>query len=274
MTASSGTVDGASGVSVLDLRTGEVRTTPLPGPIGVPALSWSPAGRYLAWYGSRIQGSELTSRNAGLIDPDGSTTTLPANVTDLAPGDDGSVALLRAGEPIRLWKDGDTVDTIDDGPAGRDLAAQLEDGVVSELRSVVTPEDPVPGFYQLLMRHGPDPDSGRLALGAGAIRQAFGWTAGGALLVTRVSNGTWPTRLYRLALDHGTVTAETVMTLDVQSSQLTLATGLPIQGAPEGQPEPAWPWLIGGGALLLLAAGVLLLRLRSALEVRRDLRLA
>jgi hypothetical protein len=269
--APDGDGQGVAGVGVVDLRTGDVRRTTLPQPLAFANFAWSPAGSWLVWFGEGLSGDQPDGSVAGLVGPDGTSSPLTDASAELTPGDDGTVAILPAGRPIRLWKDGQELSRVDEGPPGHAETAELRDGVVSELRVVVDPQSDA-GSRTLLMRHGPDADSGQLPDYV-ALARVFGWTADGAVLTVGATDATRST-VYRVELTDGKVSVQKVMTLDaLDTGHLTLATALPA-ALQDGDDQPVWPWLLAGGGLLVVAAGVLLVQLRSALQVRRDLRLA
>jgi len=166
LTDNGGGDGGATGIDIVDLRTGAVRRSELPRSLATPKLTWSPSGTWLAWSGLPVSADgRSTGRHqvTGLIGPDGAAMELRIGDAEVAPADDGTVAVLPPGKPIRLWEDGRLGSSIDDGPAGHAETARLVHGVLSELRVVADPESDL-GSRTLLMRHGDRAESAEVRL--------------------------------------------------------------------------------------------------------------
>lgn len=274
LTDSGGGDGGATGIDIVDLRTGAVRRSELPQSLATPKLAWSPSGTWLAWSGLPVNADGRSTGRAqvsGLIGPDGAGSQLKVGYAELAPADDGTVAVLPPGKPIRIWEDGRLGSSIDDGPAGHAETARLADGVLSELRVVADPESDL-GSRTLLMRHGDRAESAEVPAAVALAAQVFGWTADGAVLLTSRTSETGQHTVYRLELGDGKVSYRKVLALDPSlPSVVTIATALP-SADDGGGAQSVWPWLLGGGALLAMALLILVVRLRSARQERRVLR--
>ncbi len=282
----------ASGVRVLDLGTGELRSIPLTGGQGVlvRAVSWSPDSRWLVWSGQVAtrwvrQGASFGDREAaGLIAP-GAPTSLPLpepqntdEVTEYAVADTGAVAILTSRE-VTFWDGGATVpDPVQ--VADRNsyaMAGDYRDGSVVDLRAAYR------GVDYRMARHDSQEASGGMPAELRDRRLAVaGWTRDRQAVVQSSpleEHGAHPALEVLTLEDDGTVSSREVAALDGSLGSLSVATDLMTAAQPTADlpaPDwvdtghPTWVWVLAGlGALLL---GGLTLAFVFAARRRRGLR--
>lgn len=111
-----GSGSGASGIRVVDLESGKLRTIPLESDqLGtlVLQITWSPDSRWIAWYGgTAVSANSLHGSVRGVIAP-GATLSLglpsPRDAaTAMAVDDSGRVALVTSGRTLLVSSEGAT----------------------------------------------------------------------------------------------------------------------------------------------------------------------
>ncbi len=276
-----------SGVRVLDLANGDVRTVRLSQGRGVMVdhLTWSPDSRWLAWQG-RVATYWTASSSAyrhlaiGRIAP-GAETSQEVPATDgsvvATVDDDGAVSLLTTGR-VTTW-DGRPLSSVRlRGARPVTAAARQPSGNLAIVGSssrfdAITSVDVRTGavvahrFLGGLYPGGADSvplgwvDDGLLVALVTPRESADGAAAERQVVVTTPQRG--PGSTYRIV---GHVDAEVPESLSVAVDLMTLARPT------VERPEPDWPWsderravVIGASALglLLLAGGLVVLRRRN-----------
>jgi hypothetical protein len=256
-----------SGVRVVDLRSGEVETFPLPGAEGtvVESIAWSPDGRWVAWSGARMV--SWTEMSMG-----GSTAV--AGRIELATGQRQELPIPRADQPSVGVDDHGVVALGDDARVrfwdGRQIT-RASVATVGALRIGAGPHGTwaAPGMNGVTVLDGADVRDVHVA--GNGVAFPVGSAGAGLVVVTDHNDGTGtgylvPTRAGR---------PREIIDVDTASPRsLTLAVDLITSDRPTvARPVPEWPWttqhqvvVLGGAAaaLLLLGAGVLVVRRRAA----------
>jgi hypothetical protein len=292
-----------SGVRVVDLSTGDVRTVRVPGGEGtlVTDVRWSPSGTWLVWAGYRMASWTTMSMGgsspvAGVVSPDGDTSTpLPAMAhnlrTSFAVSDTGEASVL--GDSARYVGYGPGATEPSSGSAfsssltvhlpGRvplhvganvTLGASYVGDVLHDLRVRDTRAGYRLDTYDATGRHR------RIGLPAALERvraEPLGWIDASHLVlrVGPTAHTSSDDDLPRLAL--ATVgdqpSLRVIGGVDPGVTGLTLASDLMSPSHPTvDRPEPAWPWTperwaltlgLPVLALVLLASGFLVARRRA-----------
>lgn len=262
----------ATGVTVVDLTSGESRSVPLTGGKGilVRALSWSPDGRWLVWSGQvstvwnareRYFGDQMS---AGRIAP-GSDRSEPVPASDRTSqafgiGSSGRVAITSASKLV-VW-DGTVIEQIslprrsglplDTAHAG-DLVADVRAGPAGEGHTA----------YHVLRWSGDGRSPSLATPDAGGVAMAVrGWLGDTPVVETQPTAQGWSTTALNLLTDSG---LREIGRIDAGVEDLTLATGLMTASRPtvdvpapdwasaDGRP---WPWIGLGVAGALAIVGV------------------
>ncbi|NYD43631.1 TolB family protein [Nocardioides panaciterrulae] len=292
-----------SGIRVVDLTNGDVRTVPIHGGEGtvVTDIRWSPSGTWLVWAGDQMASWTTMSMGggspvAGIVSPDGdSSTPLPAMThnlrTSFAVSDTGEASVL--GDSARYVGYGPGATEPSSGAAfSSSLTVHLPGRVPLHVGANVTLGAAYVGdvLHDLRVRdmnaryrldtYDVDGRHQRVGLPSaldGAWVEPLGWIDA-THLVARVGRGRdarSDSSLSSLALvtvgDHPSY--RLVGGVDPGVTGLTLATDLMTPAQPTvDRPEPDWPWTserwaltlgVPALALLLLLAGALLARRRD-----------
>lgn len=287
-----------SGIRVVDLVSGDVRTIPVSGGQGtvVSSIRWSPGSTWLVWEGYREDSwtrySMGGSRDvAGVVSPAGDTSeALPpfngnASVS-YAVSDRGEVSVVGDSTRYVGYGPGATGPTQGSGSgssttvhlpgrvplhagASFTLAASYAGDTLLDLR-VRNPHD----RYQL-DRYGAGHERVLLSGLDGLAVEPLGWTDADHF-VARIGparDGDVPSHLTSLALvtASGHPSYRVVGEIDTGVAGLTLATGLMTPTHPTvSRPEPDWPWTTERWTLTLgLPALALLLLAGTFLALRR-----
>jgi hypothetical protein len=265
-----------SGLAVVELGSGELRTHPLPGGLGVrvSSLGWSPDGRYVVYRVgvlTRVDASggfSVGGYRMERLDVDtGERTVLPpriARVSGAAAVSGDGVVAVAAGTTLFTWSS-------DRAPQvrTRELAADLSGasawsptGERVALGSVV-PTDAV----TVASSEGDVVDSPR---GTEPLSvQVLGWVGRDYVVAVRHPETWTKATIDLLPVDAGHGRRVGVVDSGVQLDSFTVATGLMSPERPTVQFDPpawerdtTWWWLGGGGALVLVAGA-------AAIVVRR-----
>lgn len=228
-----------SGVRVLDLTTGEVRSFPLPGAEGtaVTSIAWSPGGRWLAWAGGRMASWTRESMGggtgaAGRIDlRSGRRQELTANrleALSIGVDDRGVVALADAAR-LRFWD-------------GRTFTASM----VAAPSDHLVPAGPggswaVPGTGAVTVIDRPEVRDVRVDRSADVSATGpLGWSGRDVVVLSERAGG--GDRLFLVPADGGR--SREVATVDPGAlSSLSVAVDLMTAARPTVErPAPRWPW--------------------------------
>lgn len=281
-----------SGVRVVDLVTGAVRTFTVPGGNGVMVshVAFSSAGRWLAWSGLETKSWTPASLGgtravAGRIDPAGRVDRLPGRLEvdgGVAIADDGLLAVVQSqdvrtwdGRRVARWRDvadGNSVPPrIALTPSGRRLAIaapQRADGGLS-------------GGITVLERDGSPVDvllpQDRAGDGEPGSFDPVGWIGDDTVVAVAAPDGAEGEAHLALAPlapeDGGRDAPRIVAELPAGVGEVSVATDLMSLAAPTAdRPEPQWPWsterLLVVAALVLIAAAAALTLARIAIRRR------
>lgn len=246
-----------SGLRIVNLRTGEVETFPLPGEEGtiVTSIAWSPDGRWLGWAGARMSSwTEMSMGGstgfAGRIDLTSRTRAeIEIGNPDSSLGIAGSGALAIGDDArLRLWDGRRMTRASVAGPTGLPIAAG-PDGTWA-----------VPGFNVVTLLDGADFRD--LPVEEAPMIFALGSVGPDLVVATDRNDGTGRTYLVPTSGEP----VRRIIDVDIATpGSLTLAVDLITGERPTvPRPEPDWPWsterkvLVLGGSAAALAVLVLL----------------
>jgi len=237
-----------SGLRVVDLRTGEVETFPLPGDEGtiVTGIAWSPDGQWLGWVGARM--ASWTEQSMG-----GSTGF--AGRIDLASGTRTEVEIGNPDSSLGIADSGVMA-------IGDDARLRFWDGRRLTQASVASPTSlpiaagprrtwAVPGSNVVTLLDGADVRD----LPVENAPMVFGLGSAGSDLVVSTDRNDGTGATYLVPTDGGS--ARRIIVVDTASpGSLTLAVDLIDRDHPTvDRPAPDWP-MSDGRLSLLIGLGV------------------
>jgi hypothetical protein len=277
-----------SGIRIVDLLTGSIRTITLTGGNGIrlESISWSPDGRWLAWSGGRTRSWTPMSTNfgdpvAGRVSPAGTVDYLPGRLGNFVPAaiSDNGLLAVHDTDRTRVWNGGSVRTLGREGQADARYAGRWSPSGSTLALTTFGPGAELEFLDASGTRSTSDLGTSPFGTGTDLV-QPLGWLDDSAvvlLLSPRLDGG--DTAASRLAIatragGRNEVELAEVGRIDPRVVGLTVATDLMSRNEPTiSRPEPSWPpsqervtatVVLIALAVLALAVAVLLRRRRTA----------